>query len=108
MLTPIIADSEIGVSRTRNSPNSSYIPCVTPNAPPYGPTSSPRTKTLGSRRISSTIASRMASRYESSLGIEIPHGLLRRGVRGLHRELDCLIDRLRHARLGLLNLRIVE
>src|SRR5438874_3222716 len=67
MLTPMIADSEIGVSTTRISPNSSYSPCVTPNAPPYGPTSSPRTNTLGSRRISSASASRIASRYVSSL-----------------------------------------
>src|SRR5947209_11216257 len=67
MLMPTMADSEIGVSTTRISPNSSYSPCVTPNAPPYAPTSSPRTKTFGSRRISSASASRMASRYESSL-----------------------------------------
>src|SRR6267378_35980 len=72
MLMHMIADSEIGVSTTRISPNSSYSPCVTPNAPPYAPTSSPRTKTFGSRRISSTIASRMASRYESSLLIPGP------------------------------------
>src|SRR5207245_1945754 len=67
MLMPTMADSEIGVSTTRISPNSSYRPCVTPNAPPYGPTSSPSTNTFGSRRISSTSASRIASRYESSL-----------------------------------------
>src|SRR5882762_1670276 len=67
MLMPTIADSEIGVSTTRISPNSSYSPCVTPNAPPYGPTSSPSTNTFGSRRISSTSASRIASRYVRSL-----------------------------------------
>src|SRR5437762_667103 len=67
MLMPTIADSEIGVSTTRRSPNSSCSPCVTPNAPPYGPTSSPSTKTFGSRRISSASASRIASRYDSSL-----------------------------------------
>src|SRR4030095_13986499 len=66
MLTPMIADSEIGVSTQRASPNSSNRPCVTPKAPPYGPTSSPSTNTFGSRRISSNSASRMASRYDSS------------------------------------------
>jgi hypothetical protein len=67
MLMPTIADSEIGVSTTRISPNSSKSPWVTPNAPPYGPTSSPSTNTFGSRRISSASASRIASRYDSSL-----------------------------------------
>src|SRR5947207_11669319 len=69
---PMIADSEIGVSTTRISPNSSYIPCVTPNAPPYAPTSSPRTKTFGSRRISSARASRIASRYDIPLVMRRP------------------------------------
>ena len=32
MLTPMIADSEIGVSRQRASPNSSAIPAVAPKA----------------------------------------------------------------------------
>src|SRR5436190_11780396 len=72
MLMPTIADSEIGVSRTRASPNSAASPCVTPNAPPYEPTSSPRTNTFGSRRISSASASRIASRYVSSLLIPAP------------------------------------
>src|SRR5258708_39266330 len=63
----MVADSEIGGSTTRISPNSSNSPWVTPKAPPYGPTSSPSTNTFGSRRISSVSASRMASRYERSL-----------------------------------------
>ena len=34
MLIPTMADSEIGVSMTRISPNSSQRPWVTPKAPP--------------------------------------------------------------------------
>ena len=49
---PTIAVSESGVSITRHAPNSSWKPAVTLNAPPYTPTSSPRTKTRLSRRIS--------------------------------------------------------
>src|SRR3972149_6367705 len=56
---PIVA-SEIGVSRTRSSPNSSNKPRVAPYAPPYRPTSSPMTNTLGSRIISSRKDSWMA------------------------------------------------
>src|SRR5215510_12727535 len=111
MLIPMIADSEIGVSITRISPNSSYRPCVAPNAPPYAPTSSPRTKTFGSRRISSASASRIASRYDSSLamsGVQIGDGVLRARVRRVHRELHRVVDRGLHARLDLLELVVVE
>src|SRR5436190_11618858 len=104
MLTPMIADSEIGVSTTRISPNSSNRPCVTPNAPPYAPTSSPSTNTLGSRRISSAMPSRIASRYRSSLGIEVRHGVLGRGVRRARRKLHRIVDRFGDARLDLLAL----
>src|SRR5882762_2795027 len=58
---PTIAASDIGVSITRPSPNSSSKPSVTLNAPPYEPTSSPMTKTAGSRSISSQIPCRIAS-----------------------------------------------
>src|SRR6266404_3954544 len=58
---PTIAASDIGVSITRPSPNSSSKPSVTLNAPPYDPTSSPMTKTVGSRSISSQIPCRIAS-----------------------------------------------
>ena len=50
------------MSRTRRSPNSSSSPSVTLNAPWKTATSSPITKTASSRRISSAIASRSASR----------------------------------------------
>ena len=58
---PMMAISLMGVSRTRSSPNSSSIPAETPHTPPKVPTSSPIRNTAGSRRISSTIASRIAS-----------------------------------------------
>src|SRR5919199_3231830 len=58
---PTIAASEMGVSMTRPSPNSSSRPSVTLNAPPYTPTSSPMRKTEGSRSISSHSPWRMAS-----------------------------------------------
>ncbi len=62
---PTIVFSEIGVSRTRRSPNSSSSPSVTLKAPWKTPTSSPITKTDSSARISSAIASRSASRIRS-------------------------------------------
>src|SRR5215218_7057481 len=58
---PTMAASEMGVSMTRPSPNSSSSPSVTLNAPPYAPTSSPMRKTDGSRSISSHSPCRMAS-----------------------------------------------
>ena len=57
---PTIAVSESGVSMTRHGPNSSWNPSETLNAPPYTPTSWPRMKTRGSRRISSRRASEIA------------------------------------------------
>ena len=58
---PIIAPSEIGVSRTRSGPNSSIIPIETPKQPPKAPTSSPKRITLGSSRILMLMPSRMPS-----------------------------------------------
>src|SRR5262252_9438716 len=108
MLMPTIADSEIGVSTTRRSPNSSWSPWVTPNAPPYGPTSSPSTNTFGSRRISSASASRIASRYESSLGIEVGDGILGQRVRRAGREFHRIVDRGLDTRFDVLLLRVVQ
>ncbi len=66
--TPIMADSEMGVSRTLSSPNSSARPFVTLKAPcQYLPTSSPIMNTELSLAISSCNASRSASRYETFL-----------------------------------------
>ena len=58
--------SEIGVSRTRSSPNFSRRPRVTPKIPPMSPTSSPMTKTRASRCISPCKASLSASAIVSS------------------------------------------
>src|SRR3954469_5658425 len=60
---PTIVFSEIGVSRTRFSPNSSSSPCVTLKAPLKTPMSSPMMKTDSSRCISSRSPSLSASRY---------------------------------------------
>ena len=59
---PTIVFSEIGVSRTRFSPNSSSRPAVTLNAPWKTPTSSPIKKTGSSSCISSRSAWLSASR----------------------------------------------
>src|SRR4051794_33390760 len=60
---PTIVFSEIGVSRTRFSPNCSSRPFVTLKAPWKTPMSSPMRKTRSSRSISSRSASLSASRY---------------------------------------------
>ena len=59
---PTIVFSEIGVSRTRFSPNSSSSPSVTRKAPPNTPMSSPIKTTRSSRRSSSRRAAFNASR----------------------------------------------
>jgi hypothetical protein len=59
---PTIVFSEIGVSRTRFSPNSSSRPAVTLKAPLNTPMSSPISITVSSRCISSRSAALSASR----------------------------------------------
>src|SRR6185369_13963984 len=54
---PMIPDSASGVSTQRSGPNSSCRPLVARNTPPKRPTSSPRTTTRASRRISKRRAS---------------------------------------------------
>src|SRR6266851_1041126 len=58
--SPVMPASEIGESITRAGPNSSTSPESTLNGVPASATSSPMMYTLGSRRISSAKASRMA------------------------------------------------
>src|ERR1039457_819528 len=58
--SPVKPASEIGVSSTRSLPNSSNRPERTLKGVPASATSSPRMKTVGSRRISSASASRIA------------------------------------------------
>src|SRR6476660_2953768 len=63
---PLNPASEMGVSMMRSLPNSSTRPVSTLNVVPASATSSPMRMTLGSRRISSAIASLMASPKLSS------------------------------------------
>src|SRR5260370_39541913 len=60
---PTNAFSEIGVSKTRSSPNCSFSPLVIRKIPPKLATSSPYRITLASRRISSSSASLIACAY---------------------------------------------
>src|SRR5712671_629520 len=63
---PLNPASEIGVSMMRSLPNSSTSPVSTLNVVPASATSSPMRTTFGSRRISSAIASLIASPKLSS------------------------------------------
>src|ERR1700674_129155 len=93
--TPVKPASEIGVSITREGPNSSTSPDKTLNGVPASATSSPKMHTRESRRISSASASRTACANVSSLvatsGINVLIDLvwsrIRRGDRKLHRRL---------------------
>src|SRR5215208_5791811 len=84
---PTIDVSEIGVSRTRPTPNSSGRPLNWPKTPPWRAMSSPMTKTSGSRRISSRIAARVAS-------VKVSSGIRRGEVQ--------ILERLLRARKGAL------
>ena len=58
---PTMVFSEIGVSRTRSSPNSSSSPAVTLKAPWKTPMSSPRMKTdLGLHLLAQRLVQRLA------------------------------------------------
>src|SRR4029453_7003962 len=63
---PVKPASEIGVSMIPSLPNSSTRPTSTLNVVPASATSSPMSTTVGSRRISSAIASLIASPKDSS------------------------------------------
>src|SRR5262245_59105383 len=52
MAVPMIPDSASGVSITRMSPYLAWRPSVTRKTPPFTPTSSPMTSTVGSFAIS--------------------------------------------------------
>src|SRR5262245_2328394 len=91
---PVKPASEIGVSMIRSLPNSSTSPVNTLKVVPASATSSPMRTTFGSRRISSAIASLIASPKDSSRtavassGIDIVVYLAGIGVRGVDCELD--------------------
>src|ERR1700691_4405807 len=107
---PVNPGSEIGVSITRDFPNSSSIPDRTLNGVPASATSSPMMNTVGSRRISSDNASRTAAAIVSSRtatsGIHILPYLIRSRIRGLQRKGDRRIDFRFRLRLDLVELRL--
>src|ERR1700685_2795024 len=107
---PVNPGSEIGVSITRDFPNSSTIPDRTLNGVPASATSSPIMKTLGSRRISSDSASRTASAIVNSRtatsGIDILPHLIRSRIRGLQSERNRRVDFRLGVRLDFVELRL--
>src|SRR5439155_4751667 len=104
---PASAISEIGVLRTRSGPNSSSSPCVTPIEPPISAMSSAMMKTSSSERIARAIASRTASRYESS-GIHVLSRVFGRRIGAVLRELDGLVDDLVYLGVHGVELAVVE
>src|SRR5262245_49144236 len=92
---PVNPASEIGVSMTREGPNSCTRPVSTLKAVPASATSSPSSTTRGSRRISSAIASLTASPNVSSrtaaavstCGIDIFGHFVDGGIRCVERQL---------------------
>src|SRR5271166_1629536 len=96
---PTSAFSEIGVSNTRSSPNSSLSPAVSRKIPPKFATSSPYKMTERSRRISSAIASLIAAAYVivrmlcRGLREYVLERRLGRRERLRAHELDRLVDR---------------
>src|SRR5579884_1801952 len=101
---PVNPGSEIGVSITRAVPNSSTRPASTLNGVPASATSSPITNTVGSRRISSRIASFTACESVSS---RVPTGtssvdMVRHLARVRERRVQRVLDRLGDLALDLL------
>src|SRR5208282_1239437 len=92
---PVNPASEIGVSSTRSLPNSSSKPERTLKGVPASATSSPIMQTVGSRRISSARASRIACAKVSSRSpdssIDILVHFIHRRIRRCHRKVDCLL-----------------
>src|ERR1700674_3472458 len=93
--SPVKPASEIGVSSTRSLPNSSSKPERTLKGVPASATSSPRMQTVGSRRISSASASRIACANVSSRspfsGIHVLCHFVDGRIRRRHGEVDCLL-----------------
>src|SRR5262245_61205148 len=97
---PVIPGSEIGESTTRSVPNSSTSPARTLNGVPASATSSPITKIVGSRRISSRNASATACASVSSrvpcaagaLSVDMARHLAAVGERRVQRIRDGIVD----------------
>src|SRR5580693_1739139 len=112
--TPVNPASEIGVSTTREVPNSSTSPESTLNGVPASATSSPMMKTRESRRISSASASRIASAKVISRipvsGIDVLVNFVRAGIRRgdgkfhgqIHFSSQFGVDRAERAGVGVL------
>src|SRR3954454_16371103 len=94
---PVMPGSEIGESTTRSVPNSSTSPARTLNGVPASATSSPITKTVGSRRISSRNASftaweSVSSRVPTARStVDMVRHLARVRVRRVERERDGVV-----------------
>src|SRR5919198_1168470 len=116
---PVIPASEMGESRTRSGPNSSTRPDSTLKGVPASATSSPITKTLSSRRISSASASLTACASEISrvpscslgsvvtLGEDMLVHFVGIGKGSVQRGLDAGLDLRAYAALDLLELAVV-
>src|SRR3984893_17431791 len=93
--SPVKPASEIGVSSTRSLPNSSSSPERTLKGVPASATSSPRMQTVGSRRISSASASRIACANVSSRspfsGIHVLCHFIHGRIRRRDGEVDCVL-----------------
>src|SRR5712692_10484514 len=96
---PVKPASEIGVSSTRSLPNSSNRPERTLKGVPASATSSPRIKTLGSRRISSASASRIACANVNSRSPVSGIHVLAHFIDGRVRRRDGELDGFFHLRL---------
>src|SRR5258706_11090839 len=110
--TPENPASEIGVSMTRDFPNSSTSPDKTLNGVPASATSSPIRHTVGSRRISSASASRTASPSDNSRtatsGINVLLHFVQARILSLDRKFDRRINLNLGSRLNLIELRFVR
>src|SRR5512142_1930700 len=100
--SPAMPASEMGESITRWVPNSSTSPDRTLKGVPASATSSPRMKTVESRRISSARASRMASpKVNSRSSINILRDFTGIGIGGVHGEFHARVHFLFHLGIDL-------
>src|SRR5678816_904173 len=111
---PVKPASEIGVSMMRSLPNSSMRPVSTLNVVPASATSSPMRTTVGSRRISSAIASLIASPNVNSRtavavsGIDVLVHLAGVRIRRVHGEVHGTVHFLDQLFLNLVERRAID
>src|SRR5258706_11028031 len=110
--TPVNPASEIGVSMTRDFPNSSTSPDKSLNEVPASATSSPIRHTVGSRRISSANASRTASPSDNSRtatsGINVLLHFVQARILSFDRKFDRRINLNLGSRLNFIEFRFVR